>query len=57
MYKKAASKNDDKAFYNLALCYEYGEGLTRSTRWAEHYYLKVAKFGNQKSKEKLKDFD
>ncbi|MBK7030953.1 MAG: sel1 repeat family protein [Bacteroidales bacterium] len=53
-YKKAAHKNDAKALYNLGLCYESGEGVLQSNRWAEFYFLKASKLGYRKARNKVK---
>lgn len=53
-FRKRRKKDDDKAFYNLGLCYEFGEGVTQSARWAIHYYAKASKLGHQKAAIKLK---
>ncbi len=53
-YKKAAKQKDDKALYNLGLCYEFGDGVKQSFRWAKFYYTKASKLGNKKATNKLK---
>jgi TPR repeat protein len=53
-YKKAAAKQDPKALYNLALCYEYGDGVTRSHRWARYYFSKAAALGHKSAGGKIK---
>ena len=40
--------------YNLGLCYEFGDGVTQSTRWTKHYYSKASKLGHKEAKDKLK---
>lgn len=52
-YKKAAARKDDKAFYNLGLCYKYGDGVRKSKRWAKYYFLKADKFGHKLAKGQL----
>jgi uncharacterized protein len=52
-YKKAASKKDDKALYNLGLCYKNGAGVRQSNRWAKHYFTKASGYGHKASKKQL----
>lgn len=55
-YKKAALKNDDKALYNLGLCYKYGDGVKQSNRWAQYYFKKATELGHTAAKKELKNF-
>jgi TPR repeat protein len=53
-YKKAASKNDDKALYNLGLCYKHGNGVKQSNRWAKHYFEHAKRFGHKEAAKELR---
>ncbi len=52
-YRKAVARQDDKALYNLGLCYKEGDGVTRSKRWALYYFSKADKTGNKKAKKQI----
>ncbi len=54
MVQKAAAKNDEKALYNLGLCFKYGEGVVRSDRWAKYYFSEASKFDHPKANAQLK---
>jgi TPR repeat protein len=53
-YRKAAAKNDAKAMFNLGLCFEFGDGVRKSLRWAKHYYQNASELGHRKATNKLK---
>lgn len=53
-YKKAANQGDDKVLYNLGLCYEFGDSVNQSIRWAKYYFNKASKLGHRKASNKLK---
>ncbi len=40
--------------YNLGLCYELGDGVKQSNRWAKHYYTKASNLGHENARDKLK---
>jgi len=52
-YRRAAAHQDDKALYNLGLCYKEGDGVIRSKRWALYYFTKADKFGHKKAKKHI----
>jgi TPR repeat protein len=54
-HKKASSKNDAKAFFNLGMCYKYGEGVNESKRWAKFYFSKAKTFGHKGAAAQLKE--
>jgi TPR repeat protein len=40
--------------YNLALCYEHGDGVRQSKRWAKYYFERAIDFGHKKAKGQLR---
>src|SRR2546421_93529 len=45
-YQKAAGNGNDVAMYNLAICYENGEGTEKNLEKAFYWYQKAAENGN-----------
>ncbi len=48
-FKKAADLGNDRAMYNVALCYSRGSGVEKDLGNAAHYYKKSADNGNVKA--------
>ena len=46
LFRKAARKKDEFAFFNLGLCYDYGKGVRQSDAQACKYYAKAAEGGD-----------
>ena len=45
-FRKAAEQGNDVAQYNLAMCYERGEGVVKDLAEAVKWYRKAAEQGN-----------
>ena len=54
-FTKAAAQGDSDAKYNLWMCYEYGEGVTKDIPKAIKWYTKAAKQGDDEAKEKVRE--
>mgnify|MGYP001972279457 CR=1 FL=1 len=54
-FTKAAAQGDSDAKYNLGMCYEYGEGVTKDIPKAIKWYTKAAKQGDDEAKEKVRE--
>lgn len=54
-YRRAASQKDNRAFYNLGLCYKHGAGVQKSRRWTKYYFVKADEFGHKLAKGQLKE--
>ena len=46
LFRKAVRKNDELAFFNLGLCYDFGKGVRQSDRLACKFYSKAALRGH-----------
>ena len=46
LFRKAARKKGEFAFFNLGLCYDYGKGVRQSDAQACKYYAKAAEGGD-----------
>ena len=53
LLRKAAENGHAMAAYDLAMCYEVGQGVTKSLQQASHWYRKSADAGNAMAKCKL----
>ena len=54
LYQKAANLRDEVAQYNLAIKYEYGDGIEKDVDKAIYWYEQSAKQGYQSAQNKLK---
>ena len=53
-YRKAAEQGHMYALYNLAVCYEYGEGVPKDKETAIKLYQKAAEQGNTEAEKDVK---
>ena len=53
-YRLSAEQGDAVAQYNLALCYENGDGVSKDIVEARRCYQKAAEQGDEGAKEALK---
>ena len=55
LYRKAARSGDSSAMWNLALSYLYGEGVSKSRRWARFWLEKAKELGHLDATRVLKE--
>jgi len=53
LYEQSALLGDSTGMYNLSICYEEGEGVTKDLNKAKEWYTKAAAQGYEAAQTKL----